>query len=187
MKNTDDEKLLLKLDKAVDLYIKIKSLTLELNILKNEIKDDLRNLEKLPKNINAEKASIKIYSYLTAYKHQLKKSFVQLDIKKKRELYKQGLLKITFRLNAKKYEEMKQNGVESDIDQFVIKRTPDSLMLAININDNIKKEIENEYLKHLGLGNMLTRIQNDEDDIMIEEMIKDELERDPFEFVDEEK
>lgn len=187
MKNSIDEKLLLKLDKAVDLYIKIKSLTLELNILKNEIKEDLRNLEELPKKINTEKASVKIYSYLTAYKHQLAKSFIQLDVKKKRELYKQGLLKITFRLNTKKYDEIKRNGDESDIDQFVVERTNDGIMLAININDNIKKEIENEKLKHLGLGDILSKIQNDEDDIMIEEMIKDELERDPFEFVDEEE
>ena len=92
-----------------------------------------------------------------------------------------------FRLNTKKYDEIKRNGDESDIDQFVVERTNDGIMLAININDNIKKEIENEKLKHLGLVDILTKIQNDEDDIMIEEMIKDELERDPFEFVDEEE
>jgi len=81
--------------------------------------------------------------YKTEFSSYLKKEFNKLDIKKKRELFKAGLLKIRFYLNYIKYEKVKNEGKDTALDDYVFERSSNfPYYLNIRLNDNIKNKLE---------------------------------------------
>jgi len=81
--------------------------------------------------------------YKTQFSSHLKKEFKNLDIKKKRELFKAGLLKIRFYLNYIKYEKVKNEGKETALDDYVFKRLSNfPYYLNIKFNEKTKNELE---------------------------------------------
>lgn len=81
--------------------------------------------------------------YKTQFSSYLKKEFKNLDIKKKRELFKAGLLKIRFYLNYVKYEKVKNEGKETALDDYVFKRLSNfPYYLNIKFNEKTKNKLE---------------------------------------------
>ena len=65
-------------------------------------------------------------------------------IKKKRELFKEGLLKIRFSLNYIKYEKVKNESKETALDDYVFERASNfPYYLNIKFNEKTKDELEN--------------------------------------------
>jgi len=82
--------------------------------------------------------------YKTQFSSYLKKEFNNLDIKKKRELFKAGLLKIRFYLNYTKYEKVKNEGKETALDDYVFERLSNfPYYLNIKFNEKTKDKLEN--------------------------------------------
>lgn len=82
--------------------------------------------------------------YKTEFSSYLKKEFNKLDIEKKRELFKAGLLKIRFYLNYIKYEKIKKEGKKTILDDYVFERSINfPYYLNIKLDDKIKDKLEN--------------------------------------------
>ncbi len=82
--------------------------------------------------------------YKTLFSSYLKKEFNNLDIKKKRELFKAGLLKIRFYLNNVKYEKIKNEGKETALDDYVFERLSSfPYYLNIKFKEKTKNKLEN--------------------------------------------
>ena len=90
-----------------------------------------------------DKGIVFLKRYKTEFSSYLKKEFNKLDIKKKRELFKEGLLKIRFYLNYTKYEKVKNEGKNTELDDYVFERSSHfPYYLNIRLNDNIKNKLE---------------------------------------------
>ena len=82
--------------------------------------------------------------YKTQFSSYLKKEFNNLDIKKKRELFKAGLLKIRFYLNYTKYEKVKNEGKKTALDDYVFERSSNfPYYLNIKFNEKTKDKLKN--------------------------------------------
>jgi len=88
-----------------DLNFKIKLDTIKLKKIKEQLIDLMVN-ENVP-TVITDRSNIKKSKWSLRFSTQLRKEFNKLDDKKKKELLSKDLLKIYYRLNSKKYEEIK--------------------------------------------------------------------------------
>jgi hypothetical protein len=127
------------IDEFIDLYIEIKKLYARYKALKKNIIEEkgegiyVSQTTKFDDNIYIQK-------FKTSFSAILKEEFNKLDNKQKRELFKSGLLKINFRLDTKKYQELKDKNTRTDIDSFVNKRKND-LRFFVKLSPETKKEL----------------------------------------------
>ena len=127
------------IDEFIDLYIEIKKLYARYKALKKNI------IEEKGEGIHVSQTTkfddnIHIQKFKTSFSAILKEEFNKLDNKQKRELFKSGLLKINFRLDTKKYQELKDKNTRTDIDSFVNKRKND-LRFFVKLSPETKKEL----------------------------------------------
>jgi hypothetical protein len=95
-------------------------------------------------NFEFDNGVVFLKKYKTQFSSYLKKEFNNLDIKKKRELFKAGLLKIRFSLNYIKYEKVKNESKETALDDYVFERASNfPYYLNIKFNEKTKDELEN--------------------------------------------
>jgi hypothetical protein len=91
-----------------------------------------------------DKGLVFLKKYKTEFSSYLKKEFNKLDIKKKRELFKVGLLKIRFYLNYVKYEKVKNEGKKTALDDYVFERSSNfPYYLNIKFNEKTNNKLEN--------------------------------------------
>ena len=85
---------------------------------------------------SSDKGAVYLKKYKSEFSRILRKEFNKLDIKKKRELFKTGLLKVRFYLNYYKYAKNKEAGKETELDKYVFKRSENfPYYLNIKFND----------------------------------------------------
>ena len=123
-----------------DLNFKIKLDTIKLKKIKEQLIDLMVN-ENVPRVIT-DKSNIKKSKWGLRFATQLRKEFNKLDNKKKEELLSKDLLKIYYRLNSKKYEEIKNKQEKTELDEYIIDRK-NLVFLTIRLNEQSKKELTN--------------------------------------------
>ena len=126
---------------ASDLNIRIKLDTIRLKKIKKQLVNLMIN-ENIPK-VNTDKSNIIKSTWNIRFSTQLRKEFNKLDDKKKEELLNKGLLKIQYKLNSKKYEEIKNKQEKTELDKYVIDRK-NIIFLTIRLNEQTKNELSNE-------------------------------------------
>jgi hypothetical protein len=107
-------------DKITNLNLEIKSKSMDLLNLKDELLNEMA-LSGVNK-IQGEAGLVKLSEYKNRYSAYLKKEFNSLKNSEKKELYKTGVLKIYFRLNTEKYENFVKNKQNTPLDKFIKKR-----------------------------------------------------------------
>ena len=112
----------LKLEENYINLRQIKKDIYDLKIQKTEEEKSAGEIKNEDEEFELEKGNVFLKNYKTAFSSILRKEFNKLDIKKKRELYKTGLLTIRFRLNYVKYEKNKKENKNTELDKFVFKR-----------------------------------------------------------------
>jgi hypothetical protein len=91
-----------------------------------------------------DKGKVRLKEYKSEFSSYLKKEFNKLDIKTKRELFKEDLLKVKFSLNYLKYAKIKEEGKETKLDDYVFERKGTfPYYLNIKYNDETLKELKN--------------------------------------------
>ena len=123
-----------------DLNFKIKLDTIKLKRIKEQLIDLMVN-ENVPRVIT-DKSNIKKSKWGLRFATQLRKEFNKLDNKKKEELLSKDLLKIYYRLNSKKYEEIKNKQEKTELDEYIIDRK-NLVFLTTRLNEQSKKELTN--------------------------------------------
>ncbi len=179
------------IDEFIHLYIEIKNLYSRYKQLKKRIIDEKG--EGVHQTLGERDDNIHIHKFKTKFSAILKEEFKKLDNKQKRELFKSGLLKINFRLDTKKYQELKEKNITTDIDRYVNKRT-NEMRFFVKLSPQTKKDIseleEKEkddllYEKHAleaKIEEMIDAIENPEIDYE-----DDELDLFDFYFDDEDE
>ena len=77
----------------------------------------------------------------------LRKEFNKLEDKKKEEFFNKGLLKIQYKLDNKKYEELKNKQEKSELDQYIIDRK-NIIFLTIRLTTKAKEMLnQSEIIK----------------------------------------
>ena len=123
-----------------DLNFKIKLDTIKLKRIKEQLIDLMVN-ENVSRVIT-DKSNIKKSKWRLGFSTQLRKEFNKLDDKKKEELLSKDLLKIYYRLNSKKYEEIKNKQEKTELDEYIIDRK-NLIFLTIRLNEQSRKELTN--------------------------------------------
>ena len=102
------------------LNLKIKLDSLKLKKIKKELIDLMteRNVSRIQTN----DSRIVKSTWKTRFSTMLRKEFNKLEDKKKEEFFNKGLLKIQYKLDNKKYEELKNKQEKSELDQYIIDR-----------------------------------------------------------------
>lgn len=117
--------------------------------------------------IESDKGQVYLKKYKTEFSSILRKEFNKLDVKKKRELFKTGLLKVRFYLNYIKYEKINKEGKETELDKYVYKRSENfPYYLNIKFNDETIKKIEK--VKQTEIEN--SKLAEDDRDYQIEDL-----------------
>ena len=107
-------------DEVSKLNLKIKLDSLKLKKIKKELLDLMidRNISRIQTN----DLKINKSTWKTRFSSILRKEFNKLEDKKKEEFFNKGLLKIQYKLDNKKYEELKNKQEKSELDQYIIDR-----------------------------------------------------------------
>ena len=102
------------------LNLKIKLDSLKLKKIKKELIDLM--IERNVSKIQASDSRIIKSTWKSRFSTVLRKEFNKLEDKKKEEFFNKGLLKIQYKLDNKKYEELKNKQEKSELDQYIIDR-----------------------------------------------------------------
>ncbi len=115
----------------------------------------------------SDKGAVYLKKYKSEFSRILRKEFNKLDIKKKRELFKTGLLKVRFYLNYYKYAKNKKEGKDTELDKYVFKRSENFLYyLNIKFNDETMEKLKK--IKETESEN--SKLSQDDRDYEIEEL-----------------
>ena len=115
----------------------------------------------------SDNGQVYLKKYKTDFSSILRKEFNKLDVKKKRELFKTGLLKVRFYLNYIKYEKINKEGKETELDKYVYKRSENfPYYLNIKFNDETIKKLEK--VKQTEIEN--SKLAEDDRDYQIEDL-----------------
>ena len=78
------------------------------------------------------------------YSKFFNKDFKNLTNEEKRKLFKSGLIKVLFRLDQKKYQDLKNQNIKTPLDKFVIEsKDKNPYEIKLEYADKIKDEIKN--------------------------------------------
>ena len=141
------------------LNLKIKLDTLKLKKIKKELIDLM--IERNVSKIQASDSRIIKSTWKSRFSTVLRKEFNKLEDKKKEEFFNKGLLKIQYKLDNKKYEELKNKQEKSELDQYIIDRkniifltmrlTPQAQKILNQSEINLKSE-EFSVVETIDLG-----------------------------------
>ena len=127
------------------LNLKIKLDTLRLKKIKNEL--IYLMTEKNVSRIQAKDSKIIKSTWKSRFSTLLRKEFNKLEDKKKEEFFNKGLLKIQYKLDNKKYEELKNKQKKSELDQYIIDRK-NMIFLTIKLTTKSKEMLnQSEIIK----------------------------------------
>tara|TARA_B100001093_G_C26449862_1_gene851806 strand:+ start:70 stop:726 length:657 start_codon:yes stop_codon:yes gene_type:complete len=139
---TEKENKVNQLAKEVsDLNFKIKLDTIRLKKIKEQLIDLMVNEN--VSEIITDTSKIKKSKWSVRFSTQLRKEFNKLEDKKKEELLSKGLIKIQYKLNTKNFGELKNKQEKTELDEYIIDKK-NQIFLTIKLNENSKKELENE-------------------------------------------
>jgi len=146
-------------DKITNLKLEIGIKNIELLNFRKELLDEM--IINGVKNVQGQLGKIKLIESKNKYHNALKGEFKSLKISEKRELYKTGLLNISFRLRPKNYQEFIKNNPSNPLDRFVkIKNNPYSILVNLDKKTLEKLKLEREDLAKLS--------DQDRDSLMME-------------------
>lgn len=128
-------------DKVTELTLEINKKKVELSKLKNELITEMASNR--IKKIEGKEGLIKLTEYRSKYSAFLKKEFKDLSPDKKREFYKTGLLKLTFRLDVKKFEEFKKNNSNKNLESF-IQEKKNFYSISVKLNKDSIEKLQND-------------------------------------------
>jgi len=148
VKKTDSNSRALLLSKIEEYFLKRLEADKIYWDLKN-LRKEIYKIKKISKNDEDEEFKVnggEVFwkKYVSEYTSILKKEFTKLPIEEKRNLYKQGLLNLTFKLNYKKYKKIKDKGEKNILDGFVYKRK-DNYPYYLNIKKEDPNIIKGYY------------------------------------------
>ena len=123
-------------EEASKLNLKIKLDTLKLKKIKKELIDLM--IERNVSKIQASDSRIIKSTWKSRFSTVLRKEFNKLEDKKKEEFFNKGLLKIQYKLDNKKYEELKNKQEKSELDQYIIDRK-NIIFLTMRLTPQAKK------------------------------------------------
>ena len=128
-------------EEVSNLNFKIKLDTIRLK----KVKEQLINLmvNESVSEIITDTSKIRKSKWSVRFSTQLRKEFNQLEDKKKEELLSRGLIKIQYKLNTKNFGELKNKQEKTELDEYIIDKK-NQIFLTIKLNENSKKELENE-------------------------------------------
>ena len=116
---------------------------------------------------HSDKGAAYLKKYKSEFSRILRKEFNKLGVKKKRELFKTGLLKVRFYLNYYKYAKNKEKGKETELDKYVFKRSENfPYYLNIKFNDETMEKLKK--IKETESEN--SKLEQDDRDYEIEEL-----------------
>lgn len=113
----------------------------------NQIKNNIIYLKKKFNQENSEEfqtenGKLLIKKYKSIFSSKLNKEFDELSTEEKRKLYNLGLLKIFFRLNLSKFENLKKDNQKTPLDKFVIERKDlQPYYWTVEYNQRVKDEL----------------------------------------------
>jgi hypothetical protein len=113
----------------------------------NQIKNNIIYLKKKFNQENSEEfqtenGKLLIKKYKSIFSSKLNKEFDTLPTEEKRKLYNLGLLKIFFRLNLSKFENLKKDNQKTLLDKFVIERKNlQPYYWTVEYNQSVKDEL----------------------------------------------
>lgn len=113
----------------------------------NQIKNNIIYLKKKFNQENSEEfqtenGKLLIKKYKSIFSSKLNKEFDELSTEEKRKLYNLGLLKIFFRLNLSKFENLKKDNQKTPLDKFVIERKNlQPYYWTVEYNQSVKDEL----------------------------------------------
>lgn len=113
----------------------------------NQIKNNIIYLKKKFNQENSEEfqtenGKLLIKKYKSIFSSKLNKEFDELSTEEKRKLYNLGLLKIFFRLNLSKFENLKKDNQKTPLDKFVIERKNlQPYYWTVEYNQRVKDEL----------------------------------------------
>jgi hypothetical protein len=113
----------------------------------NQIKNNIIYLKKKFNQENSEEfqtenGKLLIKKYKSIFSSKLNKEFDELSTEEKRKLYNLGLLKIFFRLNLSKFENLKKDNQTTLLDKFVIERKNlQPYYWTVEYNQSVKDEL----------------------------------------------
>jgi len=113
----------------------------------NQIKNNIIYLKKKFNQENSEEfqtenGKLLIKKYKSIFSSKLNKEFDELSTEEKRKLYNLGLLKIFFRLNLSKFENLKKDNQKTLLDKFVIERKNlQPYYWTVEYNQSVKDEL----------------------------------------------
>jgi len=113
----------------------------------NQIKNNIIYLKKKFNQENSEEfqtenGKLLIKKYKSIFSSKLNKEFDELPAEEKRKLYNLGLLKIFFRLNLSKFENLKKDNQKTLLDKFVIERKNlQPYYWTVEYNQSVKDEL----------------------------------------------
>ena len=113
----------------------------------NQIKNNIIYLKKKfnqesSEEFQTENGKLLIKKYKSIFSSKLNKEFDELSTEEKRKLYNLGLLKIFFRLNLSKFENLKKNNQKTPLDKFVIERKNlQPYYWTVEYNQRVKDEL----------------------------------------------
>jgi hypothetical protein len=132
-------------EEASKLNLKIKLDTLKLKKIKKELIDLM--IERNVSKIQASDSRIIKSTWKSRFSTVLRKEFNKLEDKKKEEFFNKGLLKIQYKLDNKKYEELKNKQKKSELDQYIIDRK-NIIFLTIRLTTKAKEMLnQSEIIK----------------------------------------
>lgn len=113
----------------------------------NQIKNNIIYLKEKFNQENSEEfqtenGKLLIKKYKSIFSSKLNKEFDELSTEEKRKLYNLGLLKIFFRLNLSKFENLKKDNQKTPLDKFVIERKNlQPYYWTVEYNQRVKDEL----------------------------------------------
>ena len=113
----------------------------------NQIKNNIIYLKKKFNQENSEEfqtenGKLLIKKYKSIFSSKLNKEFDELSTEEKRKLYNLGLLKIFFRLNLSKFENLKKDNQKTLLDKFVIEgKNLQPYYWTVEYNQSVKDEL----------------------------------------------
>ena len=166
-------------EKLSELKFQIKLKQLELLKVKEDLtKEMILNSENKKDTKNGQ---IRLVEYKSKYSPYLKKEFDALNKEQKNELYKTGLLKISFRLNVKKFNELNEKDKEV-LQKFVRDKTEGSVNLYFKLNQQAMaeiKQVENSIFSESEISKkILNELEEERNEIeeFESELVKEDLE-----------
>ena len=176
---------------ALKLHLKIKLDSLKLKEMKSKLLKKMS--EHKTKKILLDEGHINAFKWRSGFSSFLRKEFKKLDIKKKRELFKTGLLKIYFRLDPERFQELKNKKEKTELDKYVIDRK-NKIFLRFIFNEETlvmlksrKGEVVEKDVEELDSDYEEDLEEIDEEEQEFWDEIAEEVDPDPIYFEDDDE